>query len=262
MNSFSIDKNDFRFKYQKSEGTGFRSASEDHLHSTFELMYFIDGDVDYMIQGKCYHLAPHDLLIIKPGENHNAINLSGGTYERFVIRFPRLMLAEEQQRKINGLKSAYNLKNSIISEEFYRFRIYDNEIDSSLRLSTFTAQLNIILNLLLSADGLEKKADWTDSRIDSMLSQINENITSIHSLDDIANLNGVSVSTVQKMFSRMLSLTPMQYVNSCKCMKARSFMEKGISAKAAYRNAGFTTYSTFFREYKKFYGTSPSFTKS
>lgn len=44
-----------------------------HYHEFYEILFLIDGNLDYIIGDEIYHLQKGDLLFIPPGVFHNPI---------------------------------------------------------------------------------------------------------------------------------------------------------------------------------------------
>lgn len=50
---------------------------KNHLHNKMEENFFVlEGEIDIVVDGKCCHLTPGQLLHIEPGEAHFCINRS------------------------------------------------------------------------------------------------------------------------------------------------------------------------------------------
>ena len=58
-----------------------------HIHSEFELYFFLQGDVRYFVEKTVYPLQPGDLLLLNSNELHKATFMSDLPYERFVCHF-------------------------------------------------------------------------------------------------------------------------------------------------------------------------------
>ena len=57
-----------------------------HYHDFHKIIMFLDGAVDYVIEGKTYHLAPRDIVFVTAGEIHCPIFTDESKdYERIVI---------------------------------------------------------------------------------------------------------------------------------------------------------------------------------
>ena len=56
-----------------------------HEHPFYELFFFIDGNVQYTIEGKTYHLQPGDILLTNRLDIHRPEIFPGRPYERIVI---------------------------------------------------------------------------------------------------------------------------------------------------------------------------------
>ena len=76
------------FAHKKEKGPHYEEVFEKHFHLIYELLFFVSGNVDLVLENKIYHLKPNDLVLIKPGQHHYVIPQSEETYERYVIKFP------------------------------------------------------------------------------------------------------------------------------------------------------------------------------
>ena len=47
-----------------------------HHHDFYEIYYFMNGSVNYIIEGRTYNLSPGDLLLISPSELHQPLFLA------------------------------------------------------------------------------------------------------------------------------------------------------------------------------------------
>lgn len=57
-----------------------------HYHDFHKIILFLGGHVDYIIEGKTYHLRPNDIVFVTAGEIHRPVFLDDeAAYERIVI---------------------------------------------------------------------------------------------------------------------------------------------------------------------------------
>ena len=82
---FELKQNSFTY------GTNFPQANvfQNHMHNEYEILYFIQGDMDYSIEGVMYHLRPRDLLIIRPRAFHycSPLTVPNLLLNPFIIHF-------------------------------------------------------------------------------------------------------------------------------------------------------------------------------
>ena len=55
--------------YSVSKAPKSKDFYDSHIHNNYELLFFFDGDADFIINGSIYHLQKNDLLLIKPFDN-------------------------------------------------------------------------------------------------------------------------------------------------------------------------------------------------
>ena len=63
-----------------------------HAHERMEILYFLSGDAQYLVEGSVYPLHPGELLIMNRAEAHKLQLLSAQPYERIVMHFSPLSL--------------------------------------------------------------------------------------------------------------------------------------------------------------------------
>ena len=56
-----------------------------HHHDFYEVYYFLDGRVDYLVEGRTYSLRPEDVLLISPMELHRPAASPEKACERVVL---------------------------------------------------------------------------------------------------------------------------------------------------------------------------------
>ena len=56
-----------------------------HYHDFYKIIYFVEGRVDYKIEGKTYQLKPHDFVLVDYNAIHKPEIDSSIPYERYVI---------------------------------------------------------------------------------------------------------------------------------------------------------------------------------
>ncbi|MBE7034478.1 MAG: helix-turn-helix domain-containing protein, partial [Ruminococcaceae bacterium] len=60
------------------------------------------------------------------------------------------------------------------------------------------------------------------------------------------------------LFSEHLEITPKKYINTKRLILAQKKIRQGEKPTQIYPKCGFSEYSTFWREYKNYFGYSPS----
>lgn len=257
--SYDVRENGYTFKYVAEDNPEDNpDLSTEHFHTSYELLYFLRGSGDFVMQHNSYRLKPHTLLIIQPGAYHNLLLNPGSQYERVVLRFEEQDIPPPVRERLSALGGVYNIKGTTLSEELLRLAVYHREIRPGAVLSVFKSQLNIILSYLCQSGELSLRADHQNEDVGRIIAYISENLTQIQSLSQISSGLHMSKSLLQKRFSEHLNASVMSYVRTQKCMLAQSLLLRGVPATLVYLQCGFNEYSSFYRAYLKVFHRSPA----
>ena len=58
-----------------------------HIHPTYEILYVVEGELEYVIEDCLYRLTAGDVLLIKPAKYHFVKNIIKPPYKRVCIQF-------------------------------------------------------------------------------------------------------------------------------------------------------------------------------
>lgn len=80
-------------------------------------------------------------------------------------------------------------------------------------------------------------------------------------VQELAEIANMSKTRFFNAFKQVMHVPPMQYIKSSKLQKARLLLKQGLSATETSFQVGYSSFSQFSREYKRFYGFPPSQTQ-
>ena len=83
-----------------------------HMHNDYEILFFFDGNAEYVIENVIYPLKKNSLLFIKPMAYHGLRILSDVPYERAVLNFSKQALSEQQKEIVDHMESYYHPKEN------------------------------------------------------------------------------------------------------------------------------------------------------
>ena len=89
---------------------------------------------------------------------------------------------------------------------------------------------------------------------------IQANLDSIVSVEQLARVSNMSVSSFHRAFKDVMRTTPLQYAKALKLHRAQSLLSEGQTANEAGLAVGYNSPAQFSREYKRFFGYAPSVT--
>ena len=252
------------------------SISEDtcdcqlHCHNYYEVYYFMDGDADYVVEERGYHLTPHSLLLLSPNVFHGIRVNSKKPYNRFALHFyPEILSMERRLLLLSSFPSVSKYSgNEVFYDNCKNYRIFSflQSLDecATLDFNLLNTMLPIHIEALLSqikVMSLSKtaaSADYSASKvITDILSYLNHHLTESFCLDDISEHFFISKHHLNKVFRKATGTTVYDYLLYKRVIFAQQLLSEGINATEAALKTGFGDYSSFYRAYTKFLGHSP-----
>jgi len=95
------------------------------------------------------------------------------------------------------------------------------------------------------------------NRMAPVIQYLEENFHRPLEISEIADVAGMSSSTLHEHFKQTTSLSPLQFVKSLRLHRARALLLQGQQAAQACWQVGYSSPSQFSREFKRFFGESP-----
>lgn len=244
-----------------------------HYHEFYELLFLIDGNLDYIVGDDIYHLEKGDLLFIPPGVFHNPIIHNFDIpYERYV-----LWISVFSMKKIFELdEDAGMFKDESVNKLFlFRSNGYINatlqnsfkELFKSYEEKKFCYKsegYSIITKILMLYNReLYNRTnnimiETKDTLISSVLHYINTHITEDLSLDKIASVFYINKYTISHKFKDVMKISYYQYVIQKRLSIGKQYLLEGMPASNVCKICGFSDYACFYRAFKKEYGFAPS----
>ena len=242
-----------------------------HYHDFYEVFCFIDGDVDYWIDGSLYHLKQGDILLINPTELHKPIPRSENEkYERIVLWINKSYLYNIEQGVFDGcfdskkptynkiLRPSSNDKSKLLSilQEMVK-EFYSDEFGSKNCTYGLLIQFLTLINRI-SQKGENTAAKYTTPTfIAEILSYIGEHYNETLSLDMLAEHFFISKYYLSHEFKKAVGTSVHRYITLKRLGIAYELLSEGIAAGQVGSMCGFKDYTSFFRAFKAEYEISP-----
>lgn len=244
-----------------------------HYHDFYEIFCFIDGDVDYWVDGSLYHLKPGDILLINPTELHKPVpRTETQNYERIVIWINKKYLSSIEggifegcfdtespsYRKILRLPS--NERNQVLSlakkfvEEFYSEEFASKSCTYGILLQFMT----LMNRIALTGDVVSSEDYSTPTFIAEILSYISEHYYEKLSLDRLAAHFFINKYYLSHQFKRTVGTSVHRYITLKRLNIAYNLLLEGVAPSQVSSTCGFGDYTSFFRTFKAEYGISPA----
>ena len=230
-----------------------------HTHNAYELIYFLEGDATHVIEDRTYKLKKGDLVLIRPGHYHFIRIDSTSDYERYDLLFdplrhrvPSVGFMEEDIEVVNIAE------NAVATDIFRKCDLYYRHCDKD----TFSDIVAHLLCELFYSISLFSKTPKSSVRLSPLLSgalqYINGHLCEIVHTREIAVHLFVSESYLIRLFGRELHQTPKKYMTEKRLLLAQRYLQSGEAATAVAVQCGFADYTSFYRNYKAYFGYAPT----
>jgi AraC-like DNA-binding protein/quercetin dioxygenase-like cupin family protein len=264
-------KDQFRIFYLKDKQA---ADFEFHSHGFHKAIVFLQGDVQYHVEGITYDLEQWDLLLISEGEIHRPVINNDTEYERLI-----LWIHEETLKKLSleGDAMSHCFEQVKLDKDHRISRIHQLDPDmkplvmalmAATRDSGFgniplrqalVVQWMVHINRLMP---LRHKASTPyrqplDPRIPAVLEYINDNLSEDLSIHNLSNVCYLSRYYLMHQFKSQTGFTLHQYIQTKRLDLANQLIRQGKSYTESAYAVGFKDYSSFLRAYKKQFKASP-----
>ena len=230
-----------------------------HMHNGYEILYFLKGDAEYIIEGSVYKLRPRDLLFIHPRTFHYLKPLTAATYERFVIHFPEERIPASIRTFAEEAKEIYRIpKGSLLDRYFATWAEVEPQF-SDVELREFLEPS--LSAALLYLRHLPEESTFEPIRenrtLNSILRYIDEHPMDQLTAEQLSAEFYMSTSWIVHTFKKALGISLMQYVEKKRILYAESLLRSGMSPTEVAKLCHYESYSTFYRQYRRVLGHSP-----
>lgn len=238
------------------------------MHDFWEFVYVKQGTVGVSADDMVYKLAMGQIIFHKPMEFHRIWTEGNQEAKVFIMSF-----------RMSGSKAA-SLENSVFQLNY----------ETEPLMQTLIAHTNRAFDSAKSGEAFPKReAEWIDFQLVAndmerlflmilkknvvldtknhtqsaqnyslIVQRIEEHLSEPLSLNTVAHLCNMSVSTVKKTFAKYGGQGVMKYANQRKISEAQSLLQNGKNVTEVSDLLGFSTQSYFSTVFKQMTGIKPS----
>lgn len=246
-----------------------------HYHEFCKIIYFVDGKVDYKVEGKTYHLKAHDFVLVGANVIHKPEIDASLPYERYIIYLSENFLAESNE-KGESLRYCFNeaekTQNRVVHfvpesyEELVGCLIRMQQIEqqkeeymSDMLLKSAFMEFMVLFNrnVIRQPKAYITTAAYHEKVID-VIAYIQDHLSEEISIDMLARQCYISKYYLMRQFKEATGYSIHQYINEKRIQAARRMILSGMPASQVCYECGFRDYSTFARRFKMIVGRAPS----
>lgn len=236
-----------------------------HCHLYYDIIFVIDGNVKIILENEEYVLSKNTAIIILPQKYHTIIS-TGSIYHRLVINFYKELIPtsifDDFINKTNNSPILFCDSSVAVFHKILKTVKHNNLNLYNDLLNSYLTELFYTMVFENSTTSFASKAlDKDDELVNSIISYINNNLDKNILLDDLANMNYLSKSTICHIFKTKMQVSIKQYIIQKKMIYAYELIMKGTPATEVALNCGYENYASFYKLYLKIIGNSPTESK-
>lgn len=233
-----------------------------HIHDVCEIYINISGNISFLAEQNIYRIKPGDIILAKPYEYHQCMYNDDSLHSFYWILFSvseNPGLFDFILNKKRGENNLIHLPEDITEKltDACDKLTMQNQDDLFSLYTEFFKILSFVRQGLLNYTKPGNNEDFPREFLE-ILSYINKNYISLSGIREIADIFHISLSTIERMFKKYLSVTPRAYLYDRKYSNACNMLRNNKSATEACFQSGFADYSNFIQNFKKIYKITPA----
>lgn len=235
-----------------------------HSHDNiYEIIMLISGDLEFHVEGSIYKPKQYDVIVVRPNELHKLISCSNEPFERFTIHISADFFSKNNCKRfesvfLNRKLGTNNLITTSLAKDYIKDLFY--RIEDYFVVEEYLVANSALIELLYHLNCANKElteATVKNDRINDIIIHINDHLNENITLESLSDKFYIDKYYLCKSFKKHTSYTVTQYITYKRIILARELHKNGLSLTDASAQAGFNSYSNFYKAHIKFIGTKP-----
>ena len=246
-----------------------------HWHPEYEIIWQLDGYVDFMVDGTLYHLEPGEALFLHGDAVHGHADFNAGYGRYFCFSFGEDFLCPDSKSYLYNRFFAplstgmLSFTTHITENESYEKEILEilrqlYRLNNDIPENALSIQVCLlrIFDILFQNKALKPPRAPLPKKeiIKSALWYINRNYTASITIQDIAKFLSVSSDHFSRIFKAATASTPKEYIQDLRIRHAVYEIKANPARRLSEiaEDAGFLDPNYFARAFKTKMGLTPS----
>ena len=237
-----------------------------HAHDEFEILYFMNGEVQYYIEDESYTLVPGDLLLIPPGKLHRLVTVDETVaYERMVlslsVEYGRRLLERVPSHFVHApLGRCWHLPLGEHDADIRKMfeKLLAQSADNTGLLQRDVTVTLLLLELQRYVTTVSEQGVGSSHRMSEIIRYINAHFTEDLTLEAIADRFYISQCHLLRQFKKYTNSTVHRYILQKRLLLAKAMLRDGVSPQQVSEQCGWKSYVGFYRAFVQETGQKPS----
>lgn len=244
-----------------------------HQHEHYEFYFFLDGDLTYEIEDQTYNLKPGDYMLIPPKTRHRPLILDSTIpYRRIILWFSsdyyHALVSQHQDFAFGFAKvsaeHSYHFHPDVITAHEIQGRLIElieetrsNQVFHDLHCSLKTSAFLAYVNRTVYIATMPQIQTYETPLYLRICDYIDSHLTEDLSLDTLAQKLFLNKYHIAHTFKEHMGISIYQYALKKRLKGIKHSISSNIPLAQLAAEYAFSDYTSFYRAFKKEYGTSP-----
>ena len=231
-----------------------------HWHDYYEIELCTSGEGIQRINGVDYPFSKGSFILLRPSDFHEvevqqSLSYFNASFSSLAIDKKYLHTLLKKDRCIHG--TLPNSDFDFLCAVFQK-ATQENQTRQTEETSTLQALLHVILSFLFKTPHFLATEEKPAFSLGEIIEYIHTHFTNSPSLQEIAAQSGLQPNYFCRKFKQATGKTYVEYLNHLKIEHAKKMLQTcDLSVTEIAFDSGFSSYSSFSREFKKQTGFSP-----
>jgi AraC-like DNA-binding protein len=245
-----------------------------HFHDLYEIYFCLSDGIRCFVNDRLYNVNKNDLFLFSSEDFHKLVVPQGHLYDRYVLLFSPQYIDILSTDSTDLLKCFKNTSSNSyhqihFSDEdaeafkilLYRAESYcmSKEYGSDVSKRLILAEILIFINEFYENNAAVPtvQQDSTYSKVKSIISFIDENISENITLDYLSTKFYISKYYLERIFKQATGCSVNEYIINKRILNSKKFLRDNMPVSQVAEIIGFNSDSHFIRTFKKLVGITP-----
>lgn len=233
-----------------------------HWHNHIEILYVLDGQIDFKIEQRKFLLSPDDMIIVNSEVIHSSKLCGHARYILFQLPLSAFEGIYENIEYVVFKEKPSEKEIRVLYEYLKNMLSFVDDKQPENRVKFVSLLYDFLYVLLTSFQTEKKKIDSSQyhgiNRISSVMSYVEKEFRKKITLNDAAEIINVTPEHLCRLFKKY---TDMTFNNYLMAQRISAFYQMLINSdqkiSVLLEECGITNYKVFIREFKKTFGKTP-----
>lgn len=244
---------------------------DDHYHSFYHCTFLISGDLAYFQWGQMLRMKPGDVLFTPTYCNHSLYTFTEST-SYFCLSFSEKIMEElvgyfpKLKRDFTNLPPIIHIESYEASQLTHLLYCLLDEQNTTAANVFHPGGMLVISALMLMIRSVyitqlldcKQPAENNYAEVIKCIRYIEDNLNSNIEIEDLLKVAALSQSCLYKAFKHQTGVPIKRFIAERRIQLSLRMLRDGKSVTEAASVTGFQDFSTFYRNFIKYMGVSPS----